>query len=84
MLKHIWIDGKREPKCRPNPAFPNGVDLDLANDRPACQTDLPWPAKRIGHYHVTCDICGCTALITTAGRPDDPRSVRLPCKRKLQ
>jgi len=27
---------------------------------------------------VECDTCGITVTLTTAGRPDDPRSVRIP------
>jgi hypothetical protein len=84
MLKFEWIDGNREPKVKPDPAFPIGKDLDISDGRPSCKTALPYPAKRIGHYLVKCDVCGTNALITTAGRPDDPRSVTLPCKRALQ
>jgi hypothetical protein len=79
-LKVEWIDGGREPKNKPDPDFPEGRDLDSAGDRKSCQTALPWPARRIGYYYVACDVCGTNALITTAGRSDDPRSVRLPCK----
>jgi hypothetical protein len=31
-------------------------------------------------YYVECNICGSNALITTAGRPDDPRSMDMLCK----
>jgi hypothetical protein len=27
-LKVTWFDGKREPKCAPDPAYPNGMDID--------------------------------------------------------
>jgi hypothetical protein len=81
-FKIDWIDRGREPQCPPNPAYPNGVDLDgaLKLGVPTCKTDLPYPAKRCGLYYVECRLCGCNALITTAGRPDDPRSVVMPCK----
>lgn len=42
--------------------------------------DLPYPAERCGVYLVTCDKCGYSAAITTAGRVDDPRSVTIPCR----
>jgi hypothetical protein len=79
-----WIDRGREPKCPPNPAYPNGIDLEGAKELgvPTCRTELPYPAKRCGYYLVECNICGHTTLITTAGRPDDPRSVLIPCKMK--
>lgn len=77
-----WIDKKREPQCDPDPAHPNGVDVDLRDDpdKPSCRTALPYPAKRCGLYVVACKRCGLTVGITTAGRADDPRSVRVPCK----
>lgn len=78
-----WIDDHREPQCPPDPAFPNGVDLvpaKLGRASSSCKADLPYPAKRCGVYHVTCLICAVNALVTTAGRPDDPRSIVLACK----
>jgi hypothetical protein len=81
-FKVEWIDGHREAQFPPNPAYPNGVDLDVAPRPgvPTCHIDLPYPAKRCGLYHVECAICGSNAMITTAGRSDDPRSVRIPCR----
>lgn len=80
---HIeWIDNGREPQCAPNPKYPNGVDLNSArSDQLSCETALPYPAKRCGLYIVTCLDCGLRAAATTAGRPDDPRSIRMPCKK---
>lgn len=78
-----WIDVGREPQCAPNPAYPKGVRLDVTNGAPGCWTGLPYPAKRCGYYAVKCRSCGMTALVTTAGRLDDPRSVKLPCKGRL-
>lgn len=80
MLRFEWFDSGRSPKVKPNPKFPKGVDIDASVGLKSCRTDLPYPAKRIGHYFVKCDVCGTTAVVTTAGRPDDPRSVTLPCK----
>jgi hypothetical protein len=81
-FKIAWIDSGREPKCPPNPAYPNGIDLDAAEELgvPTCKTALPYPAKRCGYYCVECNICGSVTVITTAGRIDDPRSVLIPCK----
>ncbi len=79
-LKVTWVDGRREPRCPPDPRFPKGKDIDAAMGAPSCETDLPYPAKRCGHFVVECPVCGMTAAITTAGRPDDPRSVKIPCK----
>lgn len=77
-----WFDHHREPQCAPDPAYPNGMEIDLRKGGagPGCLTDLPYPAKRCGVYAVKCNKCGYFGVITTAGRPDDPKSVRLPCK----
>jgi hypothetical protein len=75
-----WIDRGLEPRCKPNPLYPRGIDVDGSSGRKSCVTLLPYPARRIGYYLVECRECGCTSVITTAGRPDDPRSVRVPCR----
>jgi len=76
-----WRDAGREPQVKPNPDYPTGIDLDLSfQGEPACTTPLPYPAKRIGAYLIHCRTCGIRIGVTTAGRPDDPRSVKIPCK----
>ena len=81
MIRVTWVDLGKEPQCPPNPAFPQGVDIDLTNGKQYfCQVPLPYPAKRIGHYLLHCDLCGQRVVITTAGRPDDPRSAKLACQ----
>lgn len=78
-----WHDAGREPQCAPNPLFPNGLDMDVSQGAlPACVTDLPYPAKRCGHYVIVCRDCGLRVGVTTAGRPDDPKSVKMACKVK--
>jgi hypothetical protein len=78
-----WIDNGREPKCAPDPAYPTGKDLDCSEGAPNCLAELPYPARRCGFYIVKCKRCDYTVAVTTAGRPDDPRSVRIPCRAKL-
>ena len=76
-----WHDAGLEPRVPPNPNYPKGIDLDVSDGRkPNCTTALPYPAKRIGHYIVTCALCGLRIGCTTAGRPDDPRSIKVACK----
>ena len=76
-----WIDRGREPACAPDVAFPHGVDLDLtAGEANTCQIALPYPAKRCGYFLVSCSECGFQGIVTTAGRVDDPRSVKIACK----
>jgi hypothetical protein len=80
-----WKDSGREPQCAPNPAFPNGVDIDVADrNKPFCRGQLPYPARRCGHFIITCQRCGLCTAVTTAGRPDDPRSLTQNCKQVLQ
>lgn len=77
-----WHDGGREPQCAPDPAYPEGIDVDASGGAVArCKTALPYPARRCGVYLVHCRLCGFRGAITTAGRPDDPRSVTVACKR---
>lgn len=76
-----WRDYGREPQHPSNPAYPLGIDLDAAaGTEHACKESLPYPARRCGVYVVTCNLCMLRVGITTAGRPDDPRSIRLPCR----
>ena len=80
----FWKDAGKEPQCAPNPAYPDGIDVDLsAGIIRACTVQLPYPAKRIGAYIVTCNKCGISNGCTTAGRPDDPRSIKMACGSKI-
>jgi hypothetical protein len=80
-MRVAWVDRGREPQCLPNPAYPNGIDVDCSGGAAAtCETPLPYPAKRCGHFIVHCETCGQTIVVTTAGRPDDPRSVKMACQ----
>lgn len=82
-IKHEvrWIDGKRESQNAPDPECPEGIDINLAVAmHTTCKVSLPYPARRCGWYVIWCSVCGLSAAVTTAGRADDPRSVRLPCK----
>lgn len=74
-----WVDHGREPQCPPNPDHPSGIDVDTSGGAPSCSTTLPYPAKRCGYFVVECRVCGYRAAVTTAGRPDDPRSVTVAC-----
>lgn len=77
-----WIDSGNHPKSAPDPRYPNGIDFPAKHPmREHCTVKLPYPAKRIGTYLVECQTCPMTIMVTTAGRPDDPRSVSFNCKR---
>jgi hypothetical protein len=78
-----WVDSGREPQCPPDPAFPNGKAVDLSIGGRDCYFELPYPTKRCGVYRIECNLCGYKIAMTTAGRADDPRSLRFPCPRPL-
>lgn len=77
-----FLDSGREPQVAPNPDYPKGIDLDSTEGAAvqSCKVMLPYPAPRCGLMAVTCKRCGLKVAATVAGRPDDPRSVRMPCK----
>ena len=77
-----WRSAYRKAKCPPNPAYPDGIDIVMTKDgEAACSIALPYPAPECGLWLVSCPRCGFSAAITAAGRPDDPRSAQVPCKR---
>lgn len=80
-----WFDQGRDPKVAPNPAYPDGKDIDISvGAKTTCTVTLDHPTKRCGFYAITCNGCGLSVAVTTAGRPDDPRSVRMACKPRFQ
>jgi hypothetical protein len=81
-FKIKWIDGKKEPQVPADANYPRGITLDLRATRkpPFCETDLPYPARRIGFYAIECTKCGLSVMVTTAGRADDPCAVIVTCK----
>jgi hypothetical protein len=79
-----FIDSGREPQNKPDPKYPDGMDINLATSviQKTCCRNLPYPAPRCGVYQIRCRTCDLVVAITVAGRPDDPRTVQLPCKAK--
>ena len=80
-MKFTWHDSGVEPRSTANPYYPNGIDVDLTKGggEACCNVALPYPARRIGRYLIECEACGLCAVVTTAGRSDDPRSVTVAC-----
>lgn len=80
-MKITFIDHGREPKCKPNPAYPKGIDVDMSlGAKMTCLTAVPYPAPRCGMMLIECDRCGLRVGVTVAGRVDDPRSVKVACR----
>ena len=76
-----WRDSGMWPRVQPNPQYPAGIDLDASNGAAnTCTAPLPYPATRIGVYYVACNVCPARIACTTAGRSDDPRSIKLRCE----
>lgn len=78
-------DHQRKATEKPNPKYPNGVDIDLRETviAKSCTRNLPYPAPGCGTYSVLCRTCGWSGLVTVAGRTDDPRTITIPCKARL-
>lgn len=66
-----------------NKRYPNGIEMDVTEGRKGCVVTLPYPAEERGHWMVKCRSCGSQMLITAAGRRDDPRSLKIPCRNVL-
>lgn len=77
--------GRGPARCAPDPTYPEGMDISLADDHQvSCKVELPYPSRECGGHVVLCGDCGLSVYITCAGRPDDPRSVVLPCRQQYQ
>jgi hypothetical protein len=83
-FKIRWVDHHRKPQAAPDPNYPNGRDIRFTSDKNVntCIVQLKYPTAGCGVYMIKCKICGLTIALTTAGRPDDPRTVQLPCEIK--
>jgi len=80
-----FLDSGREPRCAPNPAYPDGIDVDISlGAAMTCTTTIPYPAPRCGLMIIECGKCGLRVGVTVAGRPDDPRTVKMACKQIIQ
>jgi hypothetical protein len=80
-IKVRWASRGGKARSPANPAYPDGVVADLtAGQKLHCPVPLPYPAKEVGTWLISCETCGYTAAVTAAGRRDDPREARLPCR----
>jgi hypothetical protein len=91
-----WIDRGHPPRQPANPHYPDGCNLNLTGDGEAklphpqeaepkvdhCIAQLPYPSghDNVGTWVLRCLICGSVTGVTAASRPDDARSVKIPCK----
>lgn len=84
-IKVAWVGNGRKAQCSPNPEYPEGVEVDIsAGAKASCRVDLPYPAPECGVWTIKCEDCGLFTAVTAAGRPDDPISLRVPCRPLLQ
>ncbi len=75
--------GRGKAKCLPNPAYPNGIDIDTAEEKQGCIVDLPYPAPECGMWMVKCHACDRGIIaITAAGRTDDPKTIKIACQNR--
>ena len=74
-----WVGEGRKAEYPPDPRYPLGVPVDCTEGQPGCEVALQYPAPCVGKWWISCDTCGTTAIVTAAGRVDDPHTVRLRC-----
>lgn len=80
-LKAEFFTEGKKPTQPPDPAYPNGIDVDISKGKsPWCWIRLP-KVETTGLMLVTCEECDLRIMITMAGRPDDARSYRMACRR---
>jgi hypothetical protein len=80
-----FVGTGQKAQCRPNPAYPDGIDIPApAGEGDVCRVLLPYPAKEIGAWKIECTVCGLRTACTTAGRPDDPRSITVRCNKSTK
>lgn len=72
--------GRGKAQCAPDPLYPNGKDVDGSGGEKHCLVELPYPAPECGVLVVRCKACGMSVGCTAAGRADDPRNLKMPCK----
>jgi hypothetical protein len=79
LSKH-WISRNRKPQNPSEPRYPDGIDIDASLGKETfCSITFPHPTAECGLWIVECDVCNQRVMVTTAGRPDDPRSLKLAC-----
>ncbi len=73
--------GRGKAQCKPDPRYPKGIALDttLGVGGPHCVITLPYPAPECGLWDVYCNHCDFRIMVTAAGRPDDPISIKVAC-----
>jgi hypothetical protein len=80
-----FLGENRQATVPSNPAFPNGRDVrafkDLEGVEKICTIPLQYPAPECGRHRVICRRCGLVGMVTAAGRPDDPRSLTIECRK---
>lgn len=76
-----WHGSGRAPTQESDPNFPDGIALDVSDKASrTCEARVPWPATEVGFWIVKCRRCRFSVALTAAGRPDDPKSIKLPCR----
>jgi hypothetical protein len=82
-LRVTWAGTGQQPTQPPNPEFPNGCEVHLAErGEPACTARLSYPAPCIGAHLIVCSRCGASVAVSAAGRPDDPHTAHIRCRTK--
>lgn len=80
-----WVLRSKEPaQCPPDENYPYGIAQDISKGAArTCVAKLKYPAPGVGSWVILCKRCGFSAVVTAAGRADDPTQVTIPCKARL-
>jgi hypothetical protein len=76
----FW-DRHRKAQDPPDPRYPRGMIINGPGwaQGKCCKVKLPYPAPSCGNWFIECDQCGANAMVTCAGRPDDPKLYKMRC-----
>jgi hypothetical protein len=77
-FKFTFLDAGPNPQCIPEAM---GKDLDLSGGNPGCCFNVPNAASRCGVVLAECETCHALGSFTVAGRADDPRTLKLACRK---
>jgi hypothetical protein len=73
-MKVAFMDSGRLPQCKPHPAYPHGMHVDLSHSASkTCQAALPSPAPRCGVMVVEWEKCGLRIGVTVLTTPTRSR-----------
>jgi hypothetical protein len=75
-----WFSTAGGRSIRPIRAIGWAAVIDSSAGRPFCEVALQHPPPCVGKWIIKVLVCDMLAMVSAAGRPDDPHTVRLTYK----